>query len=74
MLVQKNVINYLKMLHWVGLSMLLCGVGLYFFTELTQQVTGMTIVASLAGLGMVMMSPFPIALFLQWAQAQNQDQ
>ncbi|WP_237524136.1 hypothetical protein [Shewanella sp. KX20019] len=71
---QKNVINYLKMLHWVGLSMLLCGVGLFFFTEMAQQVTGMMLIACLAGLGMVMMSPFPIALFLQWARDQTPDQ
>ena len=71
---QKNVINYLKMLHWVGLSMLLCAVGLYFFTELTQQLAGMMIVACLSGLGMVMMSPFPVVLFLQWAKAQNPEQ
>jgi uncharacterized membrane protein len=72
--VQKNVINYLKMLHWIGLSMQLCGIGLFFFTEMQQQVTGITIIASLAGLGMVMMSPFPIALFLQWAKDQTPDQ
>lgn len=68
---RKNVINYLKMLHWLGLSMLLCGVGLLFFTEMSQQVTGMMIIACLVGLGMVMMSPFPIALFLQWAKEQT---
>ncbi|MGS0680225.1 hypothetical protein ACVBIL_03580 [Shewanella sp. 125m-7] len=69
---QKNVIKILKILHWIGFSMLLCALGIYFLSDISQQVSGMVIVATLAGLGMVMMSPFPIALFLEWAQKQNQ--
>ncbi|WP_041415843.1 hypothetical protein [Shewanella halifaxensis] len=68
---QKNVIKTLKILHWIGLSMLLCAVGVLFLSNMSQQVEGMVLIASLAGLGMVMMSPFPIALFFEWARKQN---
>ena len=68
---QKSVIKPLKILHWLGLSMLLSGVGIYFLSNLSQQVEGMVLIASLSGIGMVMMSPFPIALFLEWAQKQK---
>lgn len=68
---QKSVIKPLKILHWIGLSMLLSGVGIYFLSNISQQVEGMVLIASLSGLGMVMMSPFPIALFLEWAQKQK---
>ena len=68
---QKSVIKTLKIFHWIGLSMLLCALGIYFMSNMSQQVEGMVIIASLSGLGMVMMSPFPIALFLEWAQKQK---
>ena len=68
---QKSVIKPLKILHWLGLSMLLSGVAIYFLSNLSQQVEGMVLIASLSGIGMVMMSPFPIALFLEWAQKQK---
>ncbi|ABZ75404.1 conserved hypothetical protein [Shewanella halifaxensis HAW-EB4] len=51
--------------------MLLCAVGVLFLSNMSQQVEGMVLIASLAGLGMVMMSPFPIALFFEWARKQN---
>ncbi|WP_308444237.1 hypothetical protein [Shewanella sairae] len=51
--------------------MLLTAVGIYFLSDWPQQIAGMVLVASLSGLGMVLMSPFPIALFLQWAKAQD---
>ncbi|MCL1131805.1 hypothetical protein L2748_19150 [Shewanella sairae] len=58
-------------MHWLGLTMLLTAVGIYFLSDWPQQIAGMVLVASLSGLGMVLMSPFPIALFLQWAKAQD---
>ncbi|WOT05714.1 hypothetical protein [Shewanella youngdeokensis] len=70
---QTNVIIVLKRMHWLGFSLLLSSTGLYSFTEIALEVTGMVLIACLAGLGMVLMSPFPIALFLQWAQKQNID-
>ncbi|QYK00822.1 hypothetical protein [Shewanella psychrotolerans] len=62
----------LKITHWVGVFMLLVGVAIYFFTSLTQEINGMLLVATLIGLGLVMMSPFPIVMFIQWARSQEE--
>ncbi|MDR8525048.1 MULTISPECIES: hypothetical protein [Shewanella] len=70
---QKRIIDALKVMHWLGLTMLLAAVGIYFLSDWAQQISGMVTVASLAGVGMVMMSPFPIALFLDWARSQSTD-
>ncbi|WP_037470666.1 hypothetical protein [Shewanella waksmanii] len=64
------MIRTLKLLHWLGLLMLTAGVGCYLMTEMAQQVSGMVTIASLIGLGLVAMSPFPVVLFIQWAKAQ----
>lgn len=71
MKLKKNVISYLKLAHWLGLVAVLVGITLLYFTELESEISGMTIIASLIGLGLVMMSPFPIAIFIQWAQRQD---
>ncbi len=71
MKVKKNVISYLKLAHWLGLGLVLVGTGLHYFTLLGDKIMGMTLIASLIGIGLVMMSPFPIALFIQWAQKQD---
>ncbi|GGI78709.1 hypothetical protein [Shewanella gelidii] len=68
---QNNSLTWLKYAHWVGLFMLLVGLVLYFFTELSLQVSGMLWIASFIGLGLVAMSPFPVVLFIQWAQSQD---
>lgn len=64
----------LKLAHWLGLAMVLAGLGIYGLTSWTEQIQGMLLVSSLIGLGLVMMSPFPIVLFFQWAKAQDQSQ
>ncbi|MDB2386422.1 hypothetical protein N9W21_03670 [Shewanella sp.] len=68
----KNIIHTFKVLHWLGLSLLIFAIGLYCFTSLEQLRSGIVLIACLSGLGMVMMSPFPVALFLQWASTQNE--
>lgn len=67
----KSVMKFLKILHWVGLAMVIGGSWLYLGTELTQQVSGMLVAASLIGLGLVLMSPFPVLLMIEWARAQS---
>jgi len=52
--------------------LLIFAIGLYCFTSLEQLRSGIMLIACLSGLGMVMMSPFPVALFLQWASTQNE--
>ncbi|QYJ98375.1 hypothetical protein K0J45_03805 [Shewanella alkalitolerans] len=64
----------LKLAHWLGLAMVLAGLGIYGLTSWTEQIQGILLVSSLIGLGLVMMSPFPIVLFFQWAKAQDQPQ
>lgn len=53
----------LKLAHWLGLAMVLAGLGIYGLTSWTEQIQGILLVSSLIGLGLVMMSPFPIVLF-----------
>ncbi|AYV12677.1 hypothetical protein I6M49_04690 [Shewanella algae] len=67
-----SVIGLLKLLHWIGVLMLLGGIGLYMLTDMALEVSGMLIIASLIGLGLVFMSPYPVVIFIQWAKAQDQ--
>ncbi|WP_243891463.1 hypothetical protein [Shewanella algae] len=61
------MIGLLKLLHWIGVLMLLGGIGLYMLTDMALEVSGMLIIASLIGLGLVFMSPYPVVIFIQWA-------
>ncbi len=45
-----------------------CG---YFFTQLSLELSGMLVLSSLIGVGLMLMSPYPIVEFLQWAQQQD---
>lgn len=67
----KSVMKFLKILHWIGLAMVLGGIWLYLGTELTAQVSGMLWASVLLGLGLVLMSPFPVVLVIEWARGQS---
>ena len=69
----KVMMTGLKVAHWLGLVMVLVGLGIYGLTQWTEQIQGILLVSSLIGLGLVMMSPFPIVMFIQWAKAQESD-
>lgn len=69
----KNIINMLKILHWIGVLLLICGIGVYLFTTMSLEVSGMLLIASLIGVGLVLMSPYPVALFIQWAKKQDEN-
>ncbi|WP_076540800.1 hypothetical protein [Shewanella sp. UCD-KL21] len=60
-----------KILHSLGLLAVAAGAGLYLFTEMANQVSGMLLIASLIGIGFVIMAPYPIALVFGWAQKQQ---
>ncbi|GGP52155.1 hypothetical protein GCM10009347_18960 [Shewanella algicola] len=64
------MIKLLKALHFIGIVMLLVGIFLYWQTDVVQQVSGMLVVASLIGVGTLMMSPLPVALVFEWARNQ----
>ena len=66
-----KMIKLLKVLHLVGIIMSLVGVGLYWQSNIDQQVSGMLIIALLIGVGTLIMSPLPVALVIEWAQKQT---
>ena len=65
------MIKLIKVLHFVGLMMLILGVGLYWQSDLAQQVSGMLVIALLIGIGTLIMSPLPVALVIEWAKNQS---
>jgi Na+/melibiose symporter-like transporter len=65
------MIKLVKVLHFVGVIMFLEGVGLYWQSDIGQQVSGMLVIASLIGVGTLIMSPLPVALVIEWAKKQS---
>ena len=65
------MIKLVKVLHVVGLIMLLVGIGLYWQSDIGQQVSGMLVIALLIGVGTLIMSPLPVALVIEWAKKQS---
>lgn len=68
----KSTLNLLKFLHWLGVLMLVCGLGFYMLTQWSLEISGMLLISSLIGLGLVLMSPYPVVLFIQWAKSQDE--
>ncbi|MCU8009601.1 hypothetical protein ACRN9F_12050 [Shewanella oncorhynchi] len=68
----KSTLNLLKFLHWLGVLMLVCGFGFYMLTQWSLEISGMLLISSLIGLGLVLMSPYPVVLFIQWAKRQDE--
>ncbi|WP_415775879.1 hypothetical protein ACMYQ1_04145 [Shewanella oncorhynchi] len=68
----KSTLNLLKFLHWLGVLMLVCGLGFYMLTQWSLEISGMLLISSLIGLGLVLMSPYPVVLFMQWAKRQDE--
>lgn len=65
---------WFKILHGVGLLMIIAGIGLLVMTQIEQTLNGMLVVSSLLGIGGVLISPFPVALFFQWASNATHEQ
>ncbi|WP_434940074.1 hypothetical protein ACRWQN_05680 [Shewanella sp. HL-SH8] len=65
------MIKWLKGLHYLGSLLLFAGSYLLIFTESSQRAQGMLMVASLIGLGLTMMTPYPVALVIEWAKKQD---
>ncbi|MCH1929663.1 hypothetical protein L9G16_05665 [Shewanella sp. A25] len=68
----KSTMNLLKFLHWLGVLLLGCGSAAFMLTDMSLKVTGMLVISSLIGLGLVLMSPYPVVLFIQWAKKQDE--
>ena len=62
-----------KILHMFGLLSVGIGAGLYLLTDVANEISGMLLVASLIGIGLLVMAPYPVALVFDWAQKQNSD-
>jgi uncharacterized membrane protein len=69
-----KLLTLFKALHFIGLAMLFLGLSGYFFTQVSLELSGMLVLSSLIGVGLMLMSPYPIVLFLQWAQQQTANQ
>ncbi|SHH94222.1 hypothetical protein [Ferrimonas marina] len=66
-----KVLNTLKWTHRAGLVFLAIGLALYAVSPAEHDVGRMVVMASCLGLGLVLIAPWPIALFLRWAQSQS---
>lgn len=64
----KTIMNLLKFLHWLGVLMLVCGLELYMLTQWSLDISGMLLISIFIGLGLVLMSPNPVVLSIQWRQ------
>jgi hypothetical protein len=69
-----KLLTFFKILHIIGLSMFTLGLWGYLMTQLSLELSGMLLLSSLIGVGLMLMSPYPIVLFLQWAQQQTANQ
>lgn len=52
----KSTMNLLKFLHWLGVLMLVCGLGFYMLTQWSLEISGMLLISSLIGLGLVLVT------------------
>ncbi|WP_144210867.1 hypothetical protein [Shewanella donghaensis] len=63
--------KFFKIMHMVGLLFVGVGAGLYLLTDVANEVSGMLTIASLIGLGFVIMAPYPVVLIFEWSQKQQ---
>ncbi|MCE9685650.1 hypothetical protein LZP73_05395 [Shewanella sp. AS16] len=62
----------LKIVHWLGCFMLLCGSTVYLLTDWSLELQGMLLIATSIGLGLVFMSPYPVVLVIEWMKRQQE--
>lgn len=67
----KSLLRLFSVLHWLGLAMLAYGVYALWSTD-APDTGAMTLYASLIGLGLLMMGPYPVILFIRWSQKDKQ--
>jgi len=59
-------------LHIVGLLLLAGGVYLLIFPSGETSVSTMTAISAAIGMGLLMISPYPVVKVIQWMKAQDQ--
>jgi uncharacterized protein with FMN-binding domain len=67
-----KLLTLFKWLHFLGLLMFILGLCGYAFTTLQLTLNGILALSVLIGVGLMIMSPYPIVLFLQWAQKESE--
>jgi hypothetical protein len=67
-----KLLTLFKWLHFLGLLMFILGLCGYGFTTLQLTLNGILVLSVLIGVGLMIMSPYPIVLFLQWAQKESE--
>ncbi|WP_153916275.1 hypothetical protein [Shewanella sp. TC10] len=60
-----------KVMHMLGLLFVGIGACLYLLTDVSNEISGMMLVASLIGVGLLIMAPYPVALVIESAQKQQ---
>ncbi|MCL1065944.1 hypothetical protein L2735_03865 [Shewanella olleyana] len=60
-----------KVMHMLGLLFVGIGACLYLLTEVSNEMSGMMLIASLIGVGFLIMAPYPVLLVFEWAQKQQ---
>ena len=59
-------------LHLAGLLVLAAGVCLYVVQPETEGMSSMLMIASALGLGLMMISPYPVVKAIQWMMKQDE--
>lgn len=70
MSVKSKWLTLFLILHWVGVVAVLTGGYLLLATEVTAQMPGMFGVSIAIGLGLLIMSPYPVIKVIQWMGRQ----
>ena len=66
----ERLIRLFSAMHWLGLAMLIFGVYSVWKND-APETSSMMLYATLIGLGLLMMGPYPIVLFIRWSQNKN---
>lgn len=70
MSVKSKWLTLFLILHWLGVASVLSGGYLLWATEVTAELPGMLGVSIAIGLGLLIMSPYPIVKVIQWMGRQ----
>ncbi|WP_095497977.1 hypothetical protein [Paraferrimonas haliotis] len=66
--------NWMRIAHWghsLGILLVIAAAWGYFATDVSNELTGMVAIASAFAIGLLMMAPYPVMLFISWARKQD---
>lgn len=70
MSVKSKWLSLFLVLHWLGLVAVLAGGYALLATNVTAELSGMMATSIALGLGLLMMSPYPVVKMILWMKAQ----